>query len=97
MITPLEHLSRNGRLDRFFIDGEWREPRGTAKGVVVNPATEEVWPGFRSETARTWTRPFQRPAGHSPPGAGPSRNTARVCSIACRRCSRRAANCLRNA
>ena len=42
MTTPLEHLSRNGRLDRFFIDGEWREPRGTAKGVVVNPATEEV-------------------------------------------------------
>src|SRR5688572_8090477 len=42
MITPLEHLSRNGRLDRFFIDGKWREPSGTAKGVVVNPATEEV-------------------------------------------------------
>ena len=42
MTAPLEHLSRNGRLDRFFIDGEWREPRGTAKGVVVNPATEEV-------------------------------------------------------
>ena len=42
MTTPLEHLSRSGRLDRFFIGGEWREPRGTAKGVVVNPATEEV-------------------------------------------------------
>jgi aldehyde dehydrogenase (NAD+) len=42
MTTPLEHLSRNGRVDRFFIDGAWREPRGSAKGVVVNPATEEV-------------------------------------------------------
>ncbi|WHO76742.1 aldehyde dehydrogenase family protein [Rhizobium sp. BT03] len=42
MITPLEHLSRNGRLDTFFIDGQWLEPRGSAKGVVVNPATEET-------------------------------------------------------
>ncbi|MBB6222896.1 aldehyde dehydrogenase family protein [Rhizobium leguminosarum] len=42
MIAPLEHLSRNGRLDKFFIDGRWLEPRGSAKGVVVNPATEEV-------------------------------------------------------
>ncbi|EJC83204.1 NAD-dependent aldehyde dehydrogenase [Rhizobium leguminosarum bv. trifolii WSM2297] len=42
MITPLEHLSRSDRLERFFIDGKWLEPRGTAKGIVVNPATEEV-------------------------------------------------------
>ncbi|MBB5662137.1 aldehyde dehydrogenase (NAD+) [Rhizobium leguminosarum] len=42
MITPLEHLSRNGRLDKFFIDGRWLEPTGAAKGVVVNPATEEA-------------------------------------------------------
>ncbi|MBB3646647.1 aldehyde dehydrogenase (NAD+) [Rhizobium sp. BK619] len=42
MITPLEHLSRNGRLDKLFIDGQWLEPRGSAKGVVVNPATEEA-------------------------------------------------------
>ncbi|ACI57676.1 Aldehyde Dehydrogenase (plasmid) [Rhizobium leguminosarum bv. trifolii WSM2304] len=42
MIAPLEHLSRNCRLDKFFIDGRWLEPRGSAKGVVVNPATEEV-------------------------------------------------------
>lgn len=42
MTTPLEHLSRNGRIDRFFIDGEWRKPRGTARCVVMNPATEEA-------------------------------------------------------
>ncbi|MDR9784485.1 aldehyde dehydrogenase family protein [Rhizobium redzepovicii] len=42
MITPLEHLSRNGRLGKFFIDGQWLEPKGSAKGVVVNPATEET-------------------------------------------------------
>ncbi|TIL95507.1 MAG: aldehyde dehydrogenase family protein [Mesorhizobium sp.] len=42
MISPLEHLSRNGRLDKFFIDGQWVEPRGTAESVVVNPATEEI-------------------------------------------------------
>ncbi|WP_353641802.1 aldehyde dehydrogenase family protein [Mesorhizobium sp. WSM2239] len=46
MTTPLEHLSRNGRLGTFFIDGEWREPKGTARGVVVNPATEEVLTQF---------------------------------------------------
>ena len=42
MIAPLEHLSRNGRLGKFFIDGRWLEPRGSAKAVVVNPATEEA-------------------------------------------------------
>lgn len=41
-MTPLEHLARNGHLDKFFIDGQWVEPSGTARGVVVNPATEEV-------------------------------------------------------
>jgi aldehyde dehydrogenase (NAD+) len=42
MTAPLEHLSRSGHLDRFFIDGGWRAPSGTATGVVVNPATEEI-------------------------------------------------------
>ncbi len=45
-MTPLEHLSRNGHLDKFFIDGQWVDPRGAAKGVVVNPATEEAVAGF---------------------------------------------------
>jgi aldehyde dehydrogenase (NAD+) len=42
MTTPLEHLSRNGRLGTFFIDGEWLVPRGTGQAAVTNPATEEV-------------------------------------------------------
>jgi aldehyde dehydrogenase (NAD+) len=42
MTDPLEHLTRNGHLNRFFIDGRWREPKGAALGNVVNPATEEV-------------------------------------------------------
>jgi aldehyde dehydrogenase (NAD+) len=42
MTAPLEHLSRNGHLVRFFIGGAWRAPKGTATGAVVNPATEEV-------------------------------------------------------
>ena len=41
-MTPLEHLSRNGHRGKFFIDSRWVEPRGTAMGVVINPATEEV-------------------------------------------------------
>ncbi len=80
MIAPLEHLSRNGHLEKFFIDGKWPEPRGTAKGIVVSPATvrQAVTRVSASETARTWTQPFQRPVGRSPPGAVPSRNTARI-------------------
>jgi aldehyde dehydrogenase (NAD+) len=42
MTAPLEHLTSNGRLDRFFIGGEWRAPSGAAEGAVVNPATEEI-------------------------------------------------------
>jgi aldehyde dehydrogenase (NAD+) len=42
MTPPLEHLSRNGRLARFFIDGAWRVPKGAATADVVNPATEAV-------------------------------------------------------
>jgi aldehyde dehydrogenase (NAD+) len=42
MTSPLDHLSRNGRLDRFFIGGAWVKPCGAATGVVVNPATERA-------------------------------------------------------
>jgi aldehyde dehydrogenase (NAD+) len=41
MMTTLAHLSSSGHLDKFFIDGRWVEPRGAARGALVNPATEE--------------------------------------------------------
>ncbi len=41
MMTTLAYLSSNGHLDKFFIDGRWVEPRGAARGALVNPATEE--------------------------------------------------------
>jgi aldehyde dehydrogenase (NAD+) len=41
MNAPLEHLSGNGHLDKFFIDGLWVSPRGNTTAVVTNPATEE--------------------------------------------------------
>ncbi|WP_417711153.1 aldehyde dehydrogenase family protein [Roseibium aggregatum] len=41
MTDPLEHLTRNNHLTRFFIGGVWREAKGSSLGTVVNPATEE--------------------------------------------------------
>lgn len=41
-MSPLEHLSSNGHIGRFFIDGMWLAPKGEAHADVVNPATEEV-------------------------------------------------------
>ena len=40
-IAPLAGLERRGRLDRAFIDGEWRVPGGSGRCAVINPATEE--------------------------------------------------------
>lgn len=42
MTSPLDHLARNGRLEKFFIGGQWVASRGTAVGEVINPATEQV-------------------------------------------------------
>lgn len=42
MTSPLEHLSGNGHIDRFYIDGKWIAPNGSAHAAVINPATEEV-------------------------------------------------------
>jgi len=40
--SPLEHLSGNGHIDRFYISGKWVAPKGSAHAAVINPATEEV-------------------------------------------------------
>src|SRR6476660_1973713 len=45
MISPVLHLRQAGRLDRFFIDGEWTLPAaisGTARAAVICPSTEEM-------------------------------------------------------
>ena len=41
IVSPLAHLKRNGRLDHFYIDGQWQRPQGDGVAAVVSPATEE--------------------------------------------------------
>ena len=33
MTDPVQHLKDAGHLDRFFIDGSWRAPKGRAKPI----------------------------------------------------------------
>ena len=40
MNSPVRHLMQAGRLDRFFIDGEWIMPEGSDRVAVVSPSTE---------------------------------------------------------
>ncbi|GLS20251.1 aldehyde dehydrogenase [Labrys miyagiensis] len=40
MTSPVRHLTEAGFLGKFYIDGEWRKPMGSAAAIVVNPATE---------------------------------------------------------
>ncbi|MCB2047013.1 MAG: aldehyde dehydrogenase family protein [Novosphingobium sp.] len=42
MTDPVSHLRDAGRLDRMFVDCEWRVPSGQDRSDVVNPATEQV-------------------------------------------------------
>jgi aldehyde dehydrogenase (NAD+) len=41
MSSPVRHLTEAGFLGKFYIDGEWRKPIGSATASVVNPATEQ--------------------------------------------------------
>ena len=41
-ISIIDQLAGAGRLDRFFIDGEWVRPAGMARGSVIDPSTEDV-------------------------------------------------------
>src|SRR3954452_16939771 len=41
MTSPVRHLTTAGLLRKFYIDGQWRKPAGSATAVVVNPATEQ--------------------------------------------------------
>ncbi|WP_175750920.1 aldehyde dehydrogenase family protein [Burkholderia anthina] len=40
--SPVGHLMENGRLDRFFIDGDWVLPDGDDRFAVVCPSTEDT-------------------------------------------------------
>lgn len=40
MTSPVHRLMQAGRLDRFFIDGEWVAPEGADRIAVVSPSTE---------------------------------------------------------
>ncbi|GAB6849253.1 aldehyde dehydrogenase family protein [Paraburkholderia kururiensis] len=42
MNSPVRHLMQAGRLDRFYIDGEWTVPDGTDRIAVVCPSTEDT-------------------------------------------------------
>ena len=42
MNSPVSHLKQAGRLDRFFIGGEWVAPDGADRTAVVSPSTEEA-------------------------------------------------------
>lgn len=41
MTLPVRHLAEAGFIGKFYIDGEWRKPIGSAMASVVNPATEQ--------------------------------------------------------
>lgn len=42
MLSPVDHLTQNANLGRFFINGRWVAPHGTGSCDVINPATEAV-------------------------------------------------------
>ncbi|MDD7973014.1 aldehyde dehydrogenase family protein [Roseinatronobacter alkalisoli] len=42
MTSPVDHLTRNDNLNRFFINCRWVAPQGTTFADVVNPAREQV-------------------------------------------------------
>lgn len=42
MTSPVRHLMQAGRLDRFFIGGQWVAPEGTDRIAVVSPSTEDA-------------------------------------------------------
>jgi acyl-CoA reductase-like NAD-dependent aldehyde dehydrogenase len=42
MTEPVRHLTEAGFLSRFYIDGAWRDPEGSERLDVINPASETV-------------------------------------------------------
>ena len=43
MNSPIiERLTREGRLDRIFVGGEWVLPAGRSRTAVIDPSTEQA-------------------------------------------------------
>ena len=42
MTSPIVHLMQAGKLERFFIDGEWVSPESADRVAVVSPSSEET-------------------------------------------------------
>jgi len=42
MTSPISYLTQAGRLERFFIDGEWVAPESSDRVAVVSPSNEET-------------------------------------------------------
>ena len=84
MNSPVVHLMQAGRLDRFFIDGDWVLPDGSDRFAVVSPSTEATLGEIPLGSARDADRGAGRAARSS---AGPrlQRGNAPRCSTACMR------------
>ena len=55
MNSPVRHLMQAGRLDRFFIDGEWIMPEGSDRVAVVARPLKTRSVKFRLGTHATST------------------------------------------
>ena len=59
MNSPVVHLMQAGRLDRFFIDGDWVLPDGSDRFAVVSPSTEATLGEIPLGSARDADRAVQ--------------------------------------
>ncbi|MGE8575547.1 MAG: aldehyde dehydrogenase family protein, partial [Burkholderia contaminans] len=59
MNSPVVHLMQAGRLDRFFIDGDWVLPDGSDRFAVVSPSTEDTLGEIPLGSARDADRAVQ--------------------------------------
>ncbi|WP_175951878.1 aldehyde dehydrogenase family protein [Burkholderia sp. BCC0405] len=57
--SPVRHLMQAGRLDRFFIDGDWVLPDGGDRFAVVCPSTEDTLCDIPLGSARDADRAVQ--------------------------------------
>jgi acyl-CoA reductase-like NAD-dependent aldehyde dehydrogenase len=63
MNSPVRHLMQAGRLDRFFINGEWVRPEASDRVAVVSPSTEDTFCEIPLGSARDAHRAVQAARG----------------------------------